>query len=691
MAINPYQQCPCGSGKQFKWCCQSYYSAVEKAEELLEQKQVVAAGEVFLKLTKDHPKVPQVWVYLAEFHYAVQKIEAAEEALQKALEVEPNYAMAHWFRGVIREDEGEVVGALILYRKAIEYFNPEAKERIALSYSRIAELELAQGKPVAGRYALDQAVQALPQSQELRGSLERIFGAESHMPNIARDPYPLRSAPANAPNGWADGSAAAAAGRPLMAITHFEKIASAQPTADVFFNIGLLRAYLGDNRKAIDALNRSIELDEIDVATGTAALVVLLRCAAGMENESDFVTHRLMMQIRDPEPISNLLNSLGEQNRLVGLNADRENGVFNCLVLEQTSKFGVNVGVNVARVAAQLLIHQDQLLLWHSNKEMLDTIAAEFRDVAPLALAEPDQLLGPAEIANPVTEMLAFPTGPGMTPELWQATRGEQFRHDFEETWLNKPLKAIAGLTPLDAAAHPNYRKHLAGMIVFLEQALANFGVKQADGTRLPLYEFNRLRRKLGLLEGAPIDKARIDFDLLSVADLGTLDVAQLTDDQVGEGYRAALRLEAPDLAAKFATQATTRTTIADRYPYYSHLAKQAKETGGDVLEVLTAGEAADAATNDGRHRGAYAIARGKAMASSNVAEAADIFRTAIAATPHDLSLYGPAAETMLGRKAGKDALTFAEQGLVKAREQNNRDAEQQFMELTAAAKKMLG
>jgi hypothetical protein len=69
--------------------------------------------------------------------------------------------------------------------------------------------------------------------------------------------------------------------------------------------------------------------------------------------------------------------------------------------------------------------------------------------------------------------------------------------------------------------------------------------------------------------------------------------------------------------------------------------------------------------------------------------KAAEVFRNAIATTPNDLTLYAPAAETMLRRQAGKDALTFAEQGLAKAREQNNRDAEQQLLELVADAKKM--
>ena len=31
MAFDPYDPCPCGSGKKFKWCCQPVYVQIDKA------------------------------------------------------------------------------------------------------------------------------------------------------------------------------------------------------------------------------------------------------------------------------------------------------------------------------------------------------------------------------------------------------------------------------------------------------------------------------------------------------------------------------------------------------------------------------------------------------------------------------------------------------------------------------------
>ena len=43
----------------------------------------------------------------------------------------------------------------------------------------------------------------------------------------------------------------------------------------------------------------------------------------------------------------------------------------------------------------------------------------------------------------------------------------------------------------------------------------------------------------------------------------------------------------------------------------------------------------------------------------------------------------------MLSLKQGRAALQFAEQGLAKARQKNDRESEQYFLELVGAAKKL--
>jgi hypothetical protein len=162
----------------------------------------------------------------------------------------------------------------------------------------------------------------------------------------------------------------------------------------------------------------------------------------------------------------------------------------------------------------------------------------------------------------------------------------------------------------------------------------------------------------------------------------------------VGEAFRSALKLDAPDLAAAFARDAVGRASIADRYPFFNHLIRAAREESkaDDVLRLLAEGEKADAETNEGRRRDDFALGRGQALARKGDADGAyTVFKEAIGRSPNELRLYAPAAEAMLGRKQGRRALEFAENGLAEARKQNNRDAEQQLLELAAAARKQGG
>jgi hypothetical protein len=65
------------------------------------------------------------------------------------------------------------------------------------------------------------------------------------------------------------------------------------------------------------------------------------------------------------------------------------------------------------------------------------------------------------------------------------------------------------------------------------------------------------------------------------------------------------------------------------------------------------------------------------------------LFEGLIRRAPDELRFRSAAAEAMLSSHQARRALSFAEAGLAKSRELNNRDSEHHFLELTAAAKKM--
>jgi predicted Zn-dependent protease len=694
MAINPYASCPCGSGKQFKWCCQPYYGYVEKALTQHEKGQRAASEQTLAQLVAQFPKVPQAWGYQAQVLFLNDKREEADAALQKAFDLDANFAYGFWLRGLMRLEEGETLGALLLFRKTAELLDPHAKEVQAQVHSRIAELELQANRPVAARAALDRARHFAPQAQELNQAFESVFGPEARLPESARKAYAFRPSRAGKADRWGPALESANSGKLTDALKALEGIVEADESdPSAWFNLGLTRAWLGDNARALDALARSIDLETDEKRLEeNGALTEVLRCGHGLERETDYIEHRAYMQIRDAEAVGKALNEWGKAGRLVVVNADREHGIFSALLLEETPDLGVGVGTPVARLQSYFVIDGDIVRLWHSNRAMLDEALQEVRTKAGAGLSDPQFDTGAAQFGDVVAEIMLFPTREGADPEQVEQKMRDRAREFFEETWLRRPLKSLGGATPLDAAGHPGAKKRLPGVIRFMEECLGGAGPRADGQPARPMYDFDRLRRKLGLTAAPAAAGGEIDFESQSAATLGGLKPEALSDAQIGQAFRAAIKLDAPDLAAGFARHAATRGSIGDRWPFFNHLIRSAREEGraDEVLRLLDEGEKADAATNAGVRAIDYALGRGQALARSGKPdEAYAVFREAITRSPNELKLYAPAAEAMLGRKQGSRALEFAEQGLKVARAQNNRDAEQQFLELVGAARKL--
>jgi hypothetical protein len=696
MAISPYAGCPCGSGKQFKWCCQPYYGYVEKALHQLEQKQPAAAEQTAAQLVEKFPKVPQAHGYQAQVLFLNNKAEQADAVLQKAFDLDPNFAYGHWLRGLMRLEEGEAVGALMLFRKTAELLDPNAREVQAQAHSRIAELELQFNRPVAARAAMDRALHFAPNVLELRQAYDSVFGAESRLPEVARKGYAFRPAPAGKADQWKPALESAGSGKLTDALKAFEQLAVADardPAA--WFNLALVRAWLGDNHRAVEALNRSIDVETDEArAEEAGALAEVLRLGLGMEGETDYLEHRAFVEIRDPDPVGKAINDWGQAGRLIVVNADREQGIFSAIVLEETPDLGVGVGTPVARLQSYMVLDGHTIRFWHSTRPTLDRTLEEFRAKAGAGVTDPQFDVGSAQFGDVVAEVMLFPTREGADPEQVDAKMRERAREFFEETWVRRPLKSLGGATPLDAAGHPTAKKRLPGVVRFMQECLGGAAPREDGEARKPLYDFDRLRRKLGLTAAAPAEGADVDFDTMSASALGGVKPESLSDEQVGQAFRAALRLDAPDLAAGFARNAAGRASIADRYPFFNHLVRSARDEGkaDEVLRLLTDAEQADAATNAGSRQNDYALARGQALArSGDVPAAYSVFKEILGRAPKELRWFAPAAEAMLGKKEGAKALEFAEAGLTEARTQNNRDAEQQFLELTAAAKKQTG
>jgi Tetratricopeptide repeat len=704
MALDPYAACPCGSGKKFKWCCQDISGPIDQAMALDADGQHEPALRAMDEVVKAHSANPEAWGRQAELLARNDKLEQAEAALAKAFAINPNYPYGHLLRAQFRLMEGEMIGGLMLLRKAAENYAPNAVEPLSAVYRMIFDLESERNNPVAARAAMQQLVRLRPTDAELRQAFETMFGERSRLPTVARREYRFRPASGGLSpqqkEDWERRLAQAATGKLSDSRQAFTDLTKQYPDdAAGWFNLALACAWLGDNRAALEALDQHLALETDEArASEAVALDAVLRCGAGVEELADVCCYRVLFRIHEPQSVVRALQELESQNRLMIDRVDEEHGVISGRILEAPALAVSLPGLRLVPLAASLMLVQNVLQLRHTSRASVSQVAADLQRRLGEHLSPPQEDTTFAHFGEVILPALAFPSGPpGPTaPGEYELKLREHVARYFEEVWPHRPLKSLSGVPPIDAAGSPQLRQRLLGVIQFLNDCLEASAPRSGAGAGLALYDFEHLRHKLNLGGPAPVAAAGSAPDLgaMNAAELAGLKADALTDDQLEQAFRMALKLDASELAGSFAQALVGRPgnpQKPDRYPFYNHLA-QLRLDGGDsagAIRVLEQAAQADVEQNEGQRRNEYDLKRGKILAKNGDADAAEAaFTDAISRASGDPKFMGSAAEAFLGARQGAKALKFAEQGLAAARARNSRDLEQYFLELVAAAKK---
>ncbi len=702
MAINPYDACPCGSGKKFKWCCIGYFDQLQLALQQQQQGQHDAALRTMEQLTKSHSQSPPVWCHYANVLYMEGRTEDAEKALQEAFKLQPDCPMAYFTRAMFRQNEGEILGALLLFRKALEAYPPEATGPIADTCEMIARTELMFNRPVACRAVFERAVNAQPQDQELRMQFDAMFGEESRLPAPARKAYAFRPATRALP-ATAD---LAKFGEAKAAYEQLVQQVPDDPAAH--FNLGLVKAWLGEQPQAVESLNRSLELEVDDYrAEETAALIEVLKCGQGMETDAEHVEYRAFLPIRDPGSISGFLQNLAQTGRMIAPQMSEDGAFFSALLVEPLPSL-LETGTQLAKVVANINISSGVIRVWYPVEETLKKVVADLRERLQLAVGEPTFQLGPIQFGDVALEALAYPVRTADIAEA-EAKLRDHATNYFENKWLHAPLRSLGGISPMDAVGSKLLRKRVLGIIKFVESCLLGSAPrkKRGDSTEpIEIYDFNRLRHKLGIemvavaapvpvavpapAAATPPAPAKRDFTAMNAADLGSLAIEELSVAELEDAMKAAIKLDARELAVAFARAGAARPHDAakpDRYPFFACLMTAALASGDPdgVVRAADDGAKHDAEHNGGKRLNDYALRKVALYAKRGDFDAVEReFDAMLDRAPDDGNLYVKAAETMLSAKQGARAAKYAERGMAKG----NRDLAAACRELLEAAKR---
>jgi tetratricopeptide (TPR) repeat protein len=702
MSIDQYAACPCGSGKKFKWCCQAIYPGIERAWDQERNGQHEMAMRTIDQVVAEHGNNPEAWGQKAHLLAVNGQTDLAEEALARAFALNPNYPFGLRLQAGMRHAEGEFMGALLLARKAAELYDPEAHDTLVELFLMIFDCEMRCNRPVAGRAALERVIHLMPAEQEFRDNFEQIFGDASRFPAAACKGYTFRFPEAatagDRRKAW-DAALGGVSTRFGAMAQAFDKLTQEDPAdANAWHNLGLSRAWLGDNKGALAALDQFIDrTDDTAAAVEVATLCEVLRFGYGMDDTCDYQEFTATARITDTQPVGNMLNEWHSQRRLIVTPTEQE-GVFMGLVIELTPTGIVTVGrpaTESGRLAGYVVIVQNVLRLMGSVPETFDRLRDEVRQKLALGLDQLKPHRTAPQFHEILSEALSFPVAASSEEENLQSVLDHAARF-YEETWIHRPRKSLKRIAPVDAASHPRLRLRLLGVIAMLEQCAVN-GI-------LFRYDFNRLRHKLGLDStsaaapalAASASGAGSDISAMDAPELAALQFETLPDEQLEKAYQAAYRLDAQELAGKFAAALIARPPQpgrTDLYPWVSFLIQKAMREGEFVpaIDHVNEGTRLDCERNEGKRRDDYEMWRAQVHTKQGDFEAArDVYHRLIERTPRNFKFRGKAAEAMLALKQPAKALEFAEQGAAAAKVAKDRDSEQYLLELAAAARKQV-
>lgn len=704
MEIDQYAFCPCGSGKKFKWCCQGLYAEIERAYTQLEQGQKDTALKIMGDLTRAHATNPEAWGQQAQILLALGKREEGEASLQKALDINPGYPFGLLLQARLRAEEGELGGALILARRAAEAYHPEALDYLAQVFGLIFQIEMQRQRPLAAHAALRILVRCQPGDQELRDLYEGHFGKSSPLPVSACQvldlQHPSGSLVTERRQAWDDVLKVIETPRLQSLVAAFDRLTQEDASDKAaWFNLGVAQSWLGENRKALDAFDRYLDLEsDEEKLTLAGTLQEILRCGQGLENDADYKQYATDYQLRDPQPVIAVLQGWGNAGRLI-VQQNEEQRSIAAMVLEVEAPAvltGTGGGPQNKRLSGYLVLAGGMLRIWGPHEDAYQRMRQEIQEKAGEAVVERGSHVGPATFGDVVSAALLFPD-----PVANQAPNEQDVKRQildnaaryFEEEWIHQPLRSLAGNTPLDGVGHPLYRKKLLGIIRFLGECAAKGALAE--------YDFGRLRHKLGLGAAPATPTAgetdgRRNIAAMNAADLSNLQAGDLSEEDLEQAYQAAAKLDARELAANFVKTLIERPVAdsarpRDRFSYFAFLIQQDLGDGklDEAVDHVNEGEKQDCEFNDGRRRNDYELRRAQIHVKRKEPDQAfDVFARLIERAPEQLKFRTSAVEGMLSLRQGKKAQQFAEEALTAARKQKDRDSEQHLLELLEAAKK---
>jgi tetratricopeptide (TPR) repeat protein len=539
MARDPYEICPCGSGKKLKFCCLDIVDEMERITRLRQNSQPRVALQSLENLAQKHATNPWVVTTRAALMLDGRQFAEARDCVALLLEVDPKHALGLAIHAAASfASDGWDDSKLAIHRAFQRSANshPEMTTGLALG---VAGVMFSSGRFMAARQHLALAIRMAVEKDR-----QDIFLKLLEFESNGEVAYPLRSVQSLVSLDWEgdDGQTAHRAFR-LHEIgcygpagrVYSRLLERHAESSELWKNIGLCRAWDGDEPGAIEALRSAVQFQEdAEAAVECETLVQLLEL-----NRAEHVVE-LKQYAFTTDSISKLLSALQDHDRLHVPSEDHESEteyVARIEVLDRALSDESDVDSwsidDVPNILADVLFFDRDtddnparaIVAGYDTDGFAEAVSA-FETAAGELIEDRNELptndVVPAEIF-PLQWRWCFPE----RASILQRRRLEQLKWQniLEHVWPELPLKAIGDTTPRAAAGDSEDNCSLRAAVYVLD----TFCSRNAYALDL-----DQIYQSLGISGCEPLSvEENVSLTSCSAIQLHRLVVKDLTDEQL--------------------------------------------------------------------------------------------------------------------------------------------------------------
>lgn len=581
MALDQYQQCPCGLGKKIKFCCKDLLSDLDKISNLIEANQRKAALEYIDRLLVKHPDRQSLHAQKVQLLMeSADRTESATaiEAFLKAAPLNPialaSRAIEHAATvpevaadGTVLENNAGKLAVESL-QKAMSQCTEVIPWHVFQAIRVVAQRLLQEGKTLAAAEHLRFMAGAGEDFAEDELSVLSQLMRAPHVTLLLKGRMILPDCPEGVE--WKpDYDAAiktASRGAWAEAAKKLTRLASETPGEPLLREaVAYLRCRLGDEQKAVTALRRFAAMDGVDEDKAISAEALAQTMDHSDTDEESSI--KLLQVTYEVDDVESAMEKLLSDDRFVSVEFQSDNpdepppkAVFGVMDRPMPNAADATYE-SIPRRTADLFVFGKQtdrsarLELAIMDGQPLETteqILAEIIGSEMLGKRASRQQRALRSDIMLWDEPLQFPDD--LTAEQHYDIVQQKMRTVLFQRWPSIALTLLEGKTPIEAVNDNRLRRRVQGAILGIESQ-QRIGLRKED--------YQELREKIGLPQRKQIETD--DLAGVAPADLSRVDVSNLDPQSLLFGLQFALSVGARDACRRFGEELLEKEPAGER------------------------------------------------------------------------------------------------------------------------------